>query len=81
MVSFKKSWEVFTTNEDWKECFYDEDEAYKIADKVGGEVKLCYFFEEAIAYPTSSDGEFIGFLIEKDGELYGEDEIEEMGEG
>lgn len=64
--------EVFTTNEDWKECWIEseEDEVYELAGQVGGEVVLCYYFEEpAPMYPTSSDGEFIGFLIRKDGEI------------
>ena len=76
MTCLKEDWEVFTTDEDWKQCFYDEDEAYKKADEISGEVKLCYYFENAPAYPTSSDGEFIGFLIKKDGEILGEDEVE-----
>lgn len=70
--------EVFTTDRDWKEVFYDEDTTYKTADKIGGEVCLVYLFKETIAYPTATDGEFIGFLIRKDGILYGEDEIEEV---
>lgn len=77
MNSLKKDWEVFTTDEYWKECWLEqeEDEVYKTAEKIDGEVVLCYFFENAIEYPSSSDGEFIGFLIRKDGEIYGEDEI------
>lgn len=77
-MNLKNDWEVFTTNEDWKECWLEqeEDEVYKTADKIGGKVVLCYFFEQVMAYPTSSDGEFIGFLIRKDGKIYGVDEVE-----
>jgi len=78
----KEDWEVFTTDEDWKECWYeqDEDKVYKIAEKIGGEVMHCYYFENPVAYPTSSDGEFIGFLIRKDGVIYGEDEIGDLND-
>lgn len=81
MTNLKRDCEVFTTNEDWKDCFLeqDEDKVYKIAEKIGGEVKLCYYFESPITYPTSSDGEFIGFLIKKDGEFLGEEEALEYG--
>lgn len=71
----KEDWEVFTTNPDWKEVFYDEDDAYKTADRINGEVVLCYYFENPIPYPSSIDGEFLGFLIRKDGEILGEDEV------
>ena len=76
----KESYEVFTTNEDWKECWMEseEDEVYELAEKVRGEVVLCYYFEYPIPYPSSVDGEFMGFLIRKDGEIYGEDEIDDI---
>ena len=79
-MSLKEDWEVFTTDEDWKQCYYegDEDKAYSDAEKINGKVMLCYYFEDAPAYPTSSDGEFIGFLIKKDGEILGEDEVGEL---
>lgn len=75
MDRFKSDNEVFTTDADWKDVFYDEDEAYKTADEIGGEVCLCYYFNEPIPHPSSCDGEFLGFLIRKDGVLLGEDEI------
>ncbi len=67
----KRSHEVFTTDECWKDCWMEseEDEVYKLAEEIGGEVVLCYYFENPIPYPSSSDGEFLGFLIRKDGEI------------
>lgn len=80
MDRFKRPCEVFTTDEDWQECWMEseEDEVYRIAEKIGGEVVLCYYFERMIEYPSSTDGEFEGFLIRKDGKIYGVDEIDDI---
>lgn len=67
-MAFDKNY-IYTLDED-RETIYDEDEAYRVAEQVGGEVKLCYYVDRFVEYPTTTDGEFLGFLVKtEDGEL------------
>lgn len=70
---------IFTTDE-FRDVIDFEKEASQLADKVNGEVRPCYYVSYHVAFPNTTDGIFIGYLVTTDDGkvICDEDELEEL---